>query len=189
MCIRDRVGRGEAELLGGTWAHITHPDDIARSQGMVDRVLAAEPPSAGVIGTNLAAGDRHLAAALRSGRPVVSDALPTAATGASGAPVVAVAVPFPSGSGPRVLSGSVALQDHELGEYVDHAVSLPSAKVYLVDAAGTVLAGSRSAGRPATIDPGLATVATSAVSPPGRRCASARPATARSSTTRWSGCW
>jgi PAS domain S-box-containing protein len=121
------------------------------------RLLQVVPGNPDLIGQDLAARYPHLRTAVREGRPAVSPVVPSAARGV---PVVGFAVPFTTPSGRRVFSGAVEVATSPLGGYLRHAVDLPGTDVYLTDADGTVVGGSREAlASPDTIakrDPALA---------------------------------
>jgi PAS domain S-box-containing protein len=121
------------------------------------RLLQVVPGNPDLIGQDLAARYPHLRTAVRQGRPAVSPVVPSAARGV---PVVGFAVPFTTPSGRRVFSGAVEVATSPLGGYLRHAVDLPGTDIYLIDADGTVVGGSREAlSGPDTIakrDPALA---------------------------------
>ena len=149
---------GQADLEGVTAALGFGSAMLVDERG---QALAVEPPAPRLIGTDVSASHGYLEQALREDRPVVSGVVPGAA---GSAPMVALAVPFESGSGRRVLSGAIEIQHHPLGDYIAHAVALPASQVHLVDESGVVLASnlpSGPAGPPGPLDPALAGVARS----------------------------
>lgn len=97
------------------------------------RVLHRHPRAAGE-------GDALVPHALSvlAGGSFVSGVLSADARG----PVIAVAVPFETPSGRRVLSGSYPPDGTPLGRFLDNAVPLPSAKAWLVDGDGRLVANS-----------------------------------------------
>ncbi len=103
--------------------------------GRVLQVLPAKPALLGQVITDRYA---HLAAA-EAGRTAVSNVVPSAARGV---PVVGFATPFVSSSGRRVFSGAFAVAKTPLGAYMNHLIAIPGRSVYLVDAHGTLIAGS-----------------------------------------------
>jgi diguanylate cyclase (GGDEF)-like protein/PAS domain S-box-containing protein len=105
------------------------------AEGVALHVLPANPD---IIGTNL--GDRydHLRAAL-GGEPAVSNVVAGAATGA---PIVAFAVPFETPFGRRVLSGGLDLAHTPLDELMRSSSTLRTQTVFLVDANDQIVAGS-----------------------------------------------
>lgn len=102
------------------------------------RVLQAVPTKPGLLGQDITGRYPHLAAAV-AGRAAVSNVVPSAARGV---PVVAFAVPFATPSGPRVFSAAYNISKTPLGAYVRHVIVVPGRRVYLVDAAGRLLATS-----------------------------------------------
>lgn len=85
-------------------------------------------------------GSRDLAPHLdaTAAAPVVSEVLSTTARG----PVIAVAVPFETPSGRRVLGGTYAVEDTPLGRFLDNAVPLAGARAWLVDTHGRIVANA-----------------------------------------------
>jgi diguanylate cyclase (GGDEF)-like protein len=131
--------------------------------GLLDptgRLLAIVPSTNRLLGVSLANRFPHLAAAER-GRIAVSDVFANAARGAN---VAAIAVPFRTPYGRRVFSVGYRTSGSALGVFVDHTISYREHSVFLVDAAGRLLAASpaTAAGTLAEADPSLARAAGSA---------------------------
>jgi PAS domain S-box-containing protein len=105
------------------------------------RALHVVPPTANLVGADLAARYAHLGAALRENRPAVSAVVPSAA---AGLPVVALAVPYDTPTGRRVFSGAIEVRSSPLGAYLPHAIALHAAEVYLVDSAGVIVGSNRT---------------------------------------------
>ncbi|GIJ48726.1 hypothetical protein Val02_56120 [Virgisporangium aliadipatigenens] len=101
------------------------------------------PPSPTLLGQDLTTRYDHLRDALRTNRPAVSAVVPSAA---SGEPVVAFAVPYETERGRRVFSGAVEVRSSPLGTYLTHAIALDRARIYLVDAAGTIVGSNQGIG-------------------------------------------
>ncbi len=106
--------------------------------GRRGQVLQAVPSRPGLVGHVITGRYPQLAAAL-AGRAAVSNVGPEAALGN---PVVAFAVPFQTPSGRRVFSGAFNVSRTPLGAYMSHVIVISSRRVYLVDAAGNVIASS-----------------------------------------------
>ena len=104
------------------------------------RALATYPNDPARLGQDLATGSDHLAAAL-AGTPAVSGLVTSMV---EGIPVVAFATPFDTANGRRVFSGEVAVDATPLPDYVANAVPVDDRELYIIDAAGHVLALSRS---------------------------------------------
>jgi diguanylate cyclase (GGDEF)-like protein len=102
------------------------------------RVLAVAPSDPRLLGKPIATRYAHLAAAER-GRVAVSNVVPSAV---GGVPVAAVAVPFASARGRRVLSVAYGVSGSTLEAFVDHTISYRQHQVYLVDPAGHLVAAS-----------------------------------------------
>jgi len=121
------------------------------------RVLDALPSHALRRGVPLAARFDHLAEAER-GRTGISGIVTSPVTGAS---VTAIAVPFQTPEGLRVLSADYPASGLALDALVDHTISYPQHEVFLLDARGQVIASSpRVLGSTlGAADPWLATAA------------------------------
>jgi diguanylate cyclase (GGDEF)-like protein len=121
------------------------------------RLLDAVPSHALRKGTQLAARYRHLAEAER-GRVGVSDVVTSPVTGAA---VTAIAVPYPTHGGMRVLAGDYPASGLALDALVDHTISYPQHEVFLLDGSGQVISASpRVLGSTlGAADPWLATAA------------------------------
>lgn len=103
------------------------------------RLLAVQPPSASLLGTEVASRYAHLSAALE-GRVTVSNIISSAARAV---PVVGFAVPFETGHGRRVFSGALTIAATTLGSsYLRNIVPLAGARVYLVDGKTATIASS-----------------------------------------------
>lgn len=102
------------------------------------RVLDAFPTDRALRGRAIASGYAHLATA-ESGRDAFSNVIssPVAATA-----VTAVAVPYATASGRRVLSADYTADALALDTLVEHTVSYPVHSVYLVDPAERIVAAS-----------------------------------------------
>ncbi len=101
------------------------------------RVLQTAPAQPTFMGVAITGLDPYLTPAV-GGRAAVSNVVQSA----TGLPVVATAVPFATASGRRVLSGTLDVDRSPLGGYVRHVVVTPGHRVYLVDAAGNLIASS-----------------------------------------------
>jgi signal transduction histidine kinase len=99
------------------------------------RVLYSSPLDPKLVGQDLDARYAHLEAAV-AGRVAVSNVVPSAS---AGVPVVAVAVPFPSGAGRRVLSGAFALDRTPLAAYLRNALPIAGSRLYVVDGNGRIV--------------------------------------------------
>jgi diguanylate cyclase (GGDEF)-like protein len=102
------------------------------------RVLAVAPSDPGLLGKPIATRYAHLAAA-EQGRVAVSNVV---ASAVEGVPVAAVAVPFASARGRRVLSVAYGVSGSTLEAFVDHTISYRQHQVYLVDSTGHLVAAS-----------------------------------------------
>ncbi len=119
------------------------------------RLLRVVPDQPSLLGKVLTGKYAHLAAAV-AGHVAVSDVVRSAARGI---PVVGLAVPFATPYGRRVFSGTLAVAGSPLGVYMTHMITVPGRRVYLVDAAGALVASSRAGGAGRTLrdlDPRLA---------------------------------
>lgn len=100
--------------------------------------LAVSPRNDQLIGTPVAAGYDHLRAAL-AGRVAVSGVVPSASRHE---PIIAVAVPFRTRAGLRVISGGYAIDRTPLAAFVAATTSLQGREVFLVDGADGIVAGT-----------------------------------------------
>jgi diguanylate cyclase (GGDEF)-like protein len=107
--------------------------------------LSGAPPS----------GDYPSIAAAERGRTSVS----IASAPVTGAAVTSIAVAYPAAGGRRVLSADYPASSLALTALVDHTITYPQHNVFLLDAAGHVIAASPRvrAGTLAEADPALAT--------------------------------
>ncbi len=103
------------------------------------RLLVIWPPSPELIGEPFADRYAHVATAL-DGDVGVSGVVASAATSS---PVVAVAVPFETPSGRRVLSGAVRPDTGSLRTYFDTVIPL-GGRTYLVDRKGNIVVTGKS---------------------------------------------
>jgi diguanylate cyclase (GGDEF)-like protein/PAS domain S-box-containing protein len=121
------------------------------------RILASQPANPRAVGRDLTVDYGSIRSAV-GGMPAVSGVVPSSGRGA---PVVAFAMPFQTSQGARIFSGAYAVQDTPLAPFVNNATPFHSGRVFVVDAAGLVVAGNApdSAGRLlADVDPQLALV-------------------------------
>ncbi len=98
------------------------------------RLLQVYPRNPAILGKDLGPSYPHLAAALQ-GRTGVSGLVPSAARGA---PIVAVAVPFSSVEGGRVLGMAIDLETSPLVDYLENSIPF-SAEGRLVDAKNNLI--------------------------------------------------
>ena len=119
------------------------------------RVLQVAPAAPSLMRRNLATRYDHLRAAT-AGHAAVSNVVPSAA---KGIPVVAFATPFKARDGRRVFSGAFDIATTPVGAFLHHVTPLKGARVYLIDAAGLIVASNRNHARGfsrlATADPPL----------------------------------
>jgi diguanylate cyclase (GGDEF)-like protein len=118
------------------------------------RVLASFPRLPALHGQRIAAGYAHLLQAER-GAVTTSDVISTPGTNAA---LTAVAVPYPTAKGRRVISAYYSASGLALDALVAHTISYPEHNVYLVDSAERLVASSpkTSAATLAQADPVLA---------------------------------
>jgi diguanylate cyclase (GGDEF)-like protein len=118
------------------------------------RVLDVVPSDARLLGRPIGGRYAHLSRAL-SGRITISNVVPSAVRGV---PVAAIAVPFPTRYGRRVLSVAYRGAGSALGAFVDHTISYSQHEVFLVDGTGRLIAASPATGARtlAEADPALA---------------------------------
>jgi diguanylate cyclase (GGDEF)-like protein len=102
------------------------------------RVLDAVPSHALRIGSPLASRYRHLDEAER-GRVGISGVVTSPVTGAS---VTAIAVPYQSPQGTRVLSADYPASGLVLDALVDHTISYSQHEVFLLDGSGQMISAS-----------------------------------------------
>jgi diguanylate cyclase (GGDEF)-like protein len=102
------------------------------------RVLESFPSQPALRGQPLALGYAGLAAAER-GRVTVAGIISSPVTGGA---VTAVAVPYASLAGRRVLSADYSAADLALDALVDHTISYPEHRVFLVDSSERLVAAS-----------------------------------------------
>jgi hypothetical protein len=118
------------------------------------RLLQVAPADHQILGTEIASRYAHLTGA-EQGRVSVSGVVPSAVGGRS---VVAIAVPYQSVAGRRVLSLAYPVSHSTLSALVAHATALKPRQVLLIDGHYRVIAGSAvgSAKTLSQADPGLA---------------------------------
>jgi diguanylate cyclase (GGDEF)-like protein len=118
------------------------------------RLLRVAPSDPAILGSDIAPRYSHLTAA-EAGRVAVSGVVPSAARGK---PVVAVAVPYRTPQGRRVLSVAYPVTGSVLSILVEHTIAYKQHHVMLVDASGKLIAASPSTSSPslAAADPVLA---------------------------------
>jgi diguanylate cyclase (GGDEF)-like protein len=120
------------------------------------RLLQVVPSKPALLSQALARDHARLVAAA-AGRAVVSSIVLSAARQA---PMAVFAVPFETPSGRRVFSAAYDVSRTPLGGYMSHMIVVPGRRLYLVDAAGSLIAGSElgqpGAVRMAQVDPRLA---------------------------------
>jgi diguanylate cyclase (GGDEF)-like protein len=104
--------------------------------------LAAYPQVAASQDAAVPAEHRHLSSALR-GQTVVTSVVESASRGV---PVVEFAVPYYTPDGRRVFSGAYDLRRLPLDAFLAAVTPIPHARVYLVDATGTVVGTDHVAG-------------------------------------------
>ncbi|WP_328472989.1 sensor histidine kinase [Actinoplanes sp. NBC_00393] len=104
------------------------------------RTLQVAPAGAYPAGTDLTSRYPHLADAVRQGVPTVSPVLDSIA---QAVPVVNFAVPFDTGTGRRVLAGSVEIANSPLSAYLS-ALPLTEVTLHMVDPAGRPVAANRA---------------------------------------------
>ena len=138
--------RSQAErLLAGTNVDATTFEQVVKAfdfeaavlldnQG---RLLQVWPPKPSILGTDMTARYDHLRRAV-SGEIGVSEVVPSAADAVA---VTAVAVPFDSAAGRRVLSGAFAPAHEPLGAYLRSVVPISGGTATLIDRSGHTLAG------------------------------------------------
>jgi diguanylate cyclase (GGDEF)-like protein len=118
------------------------------------RLLKVAPSNPAILGSDIAPRYSHLTAAER-GHVAVSGVVPSAARGK---PVVAVAVPYPTPQGRRVLSVAYPVAGSVLSILVEHTIAYKQHHVMLLDATGKLIAASPKTSSPslAAADPALA---------------------------------
>ena len=143
----ERQARYGREVLSGAVVTASQFDDAVTAFGfeagvLLDsrgRALAVSPRKDSLLGKELASGYSHLRSAV-AGRITVSDVVLSAANQER---IVAVAVPFDSDAGRRVISGGYELSRSPLSAFLAATSSLPGREVYLVDGTGQIVASSQ----------------------------------------------
>jgi PAS domain S-box-containing protein len=150
--VRDLIEREQVQARTFLADRVVSQRDFARSVAgfgypaamLVDgdgRLLLAVPPAGSLAGQDLTGRFPHLRAAVRQGRPAVSQVVPSAVRRE---PVVGFAVPFDAASGRRVFNGAVKIDSSPLSSFLSSAWTLPEIRVQLVDAAGVIAASNRT---------------------------------------------
>lgn len=146
--LQDRQEAFGEHLLGGDEVTAEEFDTAMLSFGyeagvLLDaggHVLQVTPRSDRLIGVDLAAKYAHLRAGV-DGRRAVSDVVLSAALRT---PIVAVAVPFPTPSGRRVMSGGYDLDSSPLSAFLEVTSTLRGRVAYLVDGAGQIVTSTEA---------------------------------------------
>lgn len=136
----------ERELSGArvTAADLARTTNLfgQRAAALLDargRTLGVSRTSPKVIGQTLASKHEYLRAAT-TGQTAVSKVVPS---GAKGVPTVSFATPFATPHGRRVYSGAFDVKTTPIGSYLRNTSSQAGTRIYLLDAAGMVVASSR----------------------------------------------
>ena len=129
-------------VAGGALARVTAPAgyEAAVLLDADGRALDVAPRSDAALGKDLGSRYAHLGAA-RDGRVAVSDVVPSAVRAV---PIVAVAVPFDTPSGRRVLSLAQDIDQTPLVAFLRTGSPLASSVAVLRDSSGATIAGSAS---------------------------------------------
>jgi hypothetical protein len=148
LYVSDILARGREQAA--SWLTVRRPTrlSLARSSDALGfsaallldrggRVLQTAPAQRDFMGVAITGLDPYVAPAI-AGRAAVSNVVQSA----TGPPVVATAVPFATASGRRVLSGTFDVSKSPLGGYMRNVIVVPGHRVYLVDAAGNLIASS-----------------------------------------------
>lgn len=141
--IADRERAQAERLLAGPVVGRDTFEQVVQSFGFEAAVLLDDqghllhiwPRRSDLTGRDVTAGYPHLAAAV-AGSVAVSPMVPSAADGSA---VAAVATPFDSWEGRRVLSGAFSPASTPLGAYVFDVLSTTGGQGYLVDQSGKLL--------------------------------------------------
>ncbi|MEA2632212.1 MAG: hypothetical protein QOE66_2431, partial [Chloroflexota bacterium] len=102
------------------------------------RVMQSYPEDPSLVNADMTATTAYLARAL-NGTPSVSNVV---LTGRDQVPVVAYAVPFQTPFGRRVVSGAFDVSTTPLSDHIKSALPYEGGEVYLVDAAGALVASN-----------------------------------------------
>ena len=105
------------------------------------RVLQVFPARDDLIGTEIASSYAHLSGALQ-GEARRSDIVLSAAESEA---IVAVAVPYETPHGRRVISGGYQLSGGPLPKFLDSVSALPGRQIYLIDAVGDIISTNQAA--------------------------------------------
>ncbi|CAN5638049.1 hypothetical protein BH10ACT2_BH10ACT2_25080 [soil metagenome] len=103
------------------------------SEGHLLQVWPSRPE---ILGKDMTVDDSHIRAAV-AGEVGISELIPSAARAVR---ISAIAVPFDTAAGRRVLSGAFIPQESPLGAYLGSAVPVQGGNAYLIDANGALLA-------------------------------------------------
>jgi diguanylate cyclase (GGDEF)-like protein len=134
------------EVLAGRRTSTSRFDVIISSFGssaavLLDRsgrLLQVAPRDPAILGTEIASGYAHLRSA-EAGHAAVSGVVPSAVRGQ---PIIAIAVPYPTVSGRRVLSLAYPVARTDLAALVKHTTTVKPHRVLLIDKAGHIIAGN-----------------------------------------------
>ena len=135
-----------ARRLGGSAPTTDEFADVMKDFGFATgvlldssgRVMQDYPQDVSLLDVDMTARYPYLARAL-SGIPSVSNVV---LTGVDQIPVVAYAVPFQTPFGRRVLSGAFDVSTTPLSDHIENALPYEGGEVYLVDAAGALVASN-----------------------------------------------
>ncbi len=122
------------------------------------RVVAVSPQRADLIGTELASDYHYLSEAVE-GRGAVSDVF---LWGEEELPIIAVALPFDTPTGRRVISGGYRLGESSMVVFLQASSSLAGRELYLVDGVGQIIA-TTEAGRSGSLADDAPALASAAV--------------------------
>jgi diguanylate cyclase (GGDEF)-like protein len=142
----ERERRTARQLLASPRATRSRFDVIISSFGsdaavLLDRsgrLLQVAPRDPAILGSEVGSHYAHLRAA-EAGHTAVSGVVPSAV---KGKPIVAIAVPYPTPSGRRVLSIAYPVARTVLAALVKHATVLTPHRVVLIDATGHIVAAN-----------------------------------------------
>ena len=99
-------------------------------------LLQVWPSRPEILGKDMTVDYAHLRAAV-AGNVGISELVKSVA---QGVPIIAIAIPFDTPAGRRVLSGAFTPQQSPMGAYLGSAVPVRGGTAYLVDASGNLLA-------------------------------------------------
>jgi diguanylate cyclase (GGDEF)-like protein len=147
--LSDQAGRERQtarRLLGARQTSRSRFDVIISSFGssaavLLDRsgrLLQVAPRDPAILGSDIAPRYAHLRAA-EAGHTAVSGVVPSAV---NGQPIVAIAVPYPTAAGRRVLSLAYPVARSVLAALVKHATAFTPHRVVLIDSTAKIIAGN-----------------------------------------------